>query len=441
MNLLLEKYTYEGTIQADVGFEYFPYEIKDKDLLSINIVDEICPEYNFWELEREFNRLALDTDVLYRPYSTLSNGEQTKLLLAAMFLKENSFLLIDEPTNHLDIEGRELVARYLNSKTGFILVSHDRAFLDDCVDHILSINKTNIEIVQGDFSSWHYNKELKDRFEIEKNLKLKKEIKRLTETAREKAVWSDRKEATKIGTHCGNRGRIGHLAAKMMKRSKAIELRRDREIEEKKKLLKDVEESEALKLHPLEYRTNKLVELYKVSLAYGEREIFKDMSFTIEQGDRIAIRGRNGSGKSSIIKLIMGENSAYSGKILKSNDLKISYINQDTSDLSGKLEDYIIKYGIDGVLFRAILRKLDFSRIQFEKDMSAYSAGQKKKVLIARSLCEHAHLYIWDEPLNYVDVLSRMQIEDLLLEYAPTLLFVEHDKMFCENIANKEIYL
>lgn len=441
LNLLLEKYTYEGTIQADVGFEYFPYEIKDKDLLSINIVDEICPEYNFWELEREFNRLALDTDVLYRPYSTLSNGEQTKLLLAAMFLKENSFLLIDEPTNHLDIEGRELVARYLNSKTGFILVSHDRAFLDDCVDHILSINKTNIEIVQGDFSSWHYNKELKDRFEIEKNLKLKKEIKRLTETAREKAVWSDRKEATKIGTHCGNRGRIGHLAAKMMKRSKAIELRRDREIEEKKKLLKDVEESEALKLHPLEYRTNKLVELYKVSLAYGEREIFKDMSFTIEQGDRIAIRGRNGSGKSSIIKLIMGENSAYSGKILKSNDLKISYINQDTSDLSGKLEDYIIKYGIDGVLFRAILRKLDFSRIQFEKDMSAYSAGQKKKVLIARSLCEHAHLYIWDEPLNYVDVLSRMQIEDLLLEYAPTLLFVEHDKMFCENIANKEIYL
>jgi len=87
------------------------------------------------------------------------------------------------------------------------------------------------------------------------------------------------------------------------------------------------------------------------------------------------------------------------------------------------------------------LRKLDFSRIQFEKDMHDYSAGQKKKVLIAASLCKQAHIYIWDEPLNYIDVLSRMQIEDLIISFKPTMMFVEHDRAFCKNIATKTIAL
>ena len=97
--------------------------------------------------------------------------------------------------------------------------------------------------------------------------------------------------------------------------------------------------------------------------------------------------------------------------------------------------------GIDRTLFFAILRKLDFARVQFEKDMADYSAGQKKKVLLARSLCEQAHLYLWDEPLNYIDVFSRMQIEQLLTAYQPTLLFVEHDRAFCGKIATETVRL
>jgi lincosamide and streptogramin A transport system ATP-binding/permease protein len=97
--------------------------------------------------------------------------------------------------------------------------------------------------------------------------------------------------------------------------------------------------------------------------------------------------------------------------------------------------------GLDESLFKSILRKLDLSRLQLEKDISTFSAGQKKKVLIAKSLSEQAHLYIWDEPLNFIDVISRMQIEKLLLEYEPTLLFVEHDSEFSANIATKMIEL
>lgn len=114
---------------------------------------------------------------------------------------------------------------------------------------------------------------------------------------------------------------------------------------------------------------------------------------------------------------------------------------QDASGLRGRLRDYAAGYGLDESLFLTILRKLGFERVQFEKDMGDYSAGQKKKVLLARSLCQSAHLYVWDEPLNYIDVLSRIQIEELLQAFRPTLLFVEHDRVFCENIATKTVEL
>ena len=151
--------------------------------------------------------------------------------------------------------------------------------------------------------------------------------------------------------------------------------------------------------------------------------------------------GSNGSGKSSIIKLLRGEEIPHSGLLSIGSKLIISYVPQDSSFLKGDLSDYALEYGIDESLFKAILRKLDFKRVQFEKDMSDFSAGQKKKVLIARSLCEHAHVYIWDEPLNYIDILSRMQIEELITTYRPTMIFVEHDRVFCDNISTKTVHL
>ena len=123
LHLLLGKYEYCGSISASVSFEYFPYEVADKESNTINVVDSICLDYLHWELMRELNLLDVSEDVLYRPFDTLSNGEQTKVLLVALFLKENRFLLIDEPTNHLDMKARKLVSDYLKSKQDFILVS------------------------------------------------------------------------------------------------------------------------------------------------------------------------------------------------------------------------------------------------------------------------------------------------------------------------------
>lgn len=448
LNLLLGKYEYKGSISGGVIFEYFPFEIKDKTLKTIEIIDSLNYDYQMWELEREMSLLDISEDVLYREFNTLSNGEQTKILLAVLFLKEDRFLLIDEPTNHLDIEGREIVAEYLKSKKGFILVSHDRRFLDNCIDHILSINKANIEIQKGNFSSWQVNKEMQDNSEIAKNYKLKKDIKRLEQAAKRTSEWSDKKEEKKSKKSYGGRapamidkGFVGAKAAKMMKKSKNLEARQNSALEEKTKLLKNIELSESLKIKPEEYHSNRMVTLDKVSIFYGEKEVCKDVSFTIEKGDRIALRGKNGSGKSTILKLILGEDLKYTGNLYRGSRMKISYVSQETSFLKGKLSDFAKNSGIDESLFRAILRKMDFSREQFDKDLSSYSGGQKKKVLIAKSLCERAHLYVWDEPLNFIDVLSRIQIEELILEFQPTIIFVEHDMVFSETIANKIIKL
>ena len=438
LRLLLGEYEYSGRIISSVKFDYFPYEVKDKTKITLEVLTEICPSAEEWEIIREVSYLNVDTEGLYRPFCTLSNGEQTKVLLATLFLGQNNFLLIDEPTNHLDIEARETVAKYLNKKKGFILVSHDRAFLDTCIDHILSINKADIEVKKCDFSTWLYNFENQQGLEIEQNERLRKDIKRLKQAARRTADWSDKVEKTKIGGGF-SKGHIGHMSAKMMQKSKNLQNRQNKALEEKSVLLKNIEYDEQLKIYPLSYHSERLAEFNKVSVTYGGKIINTPVSFVIKSGDRVFLNGKNGSGKSSLLKLLYDESISYNGTVIKGSNLTVSVIPQDTSMLCGGLDDYAKERNIDIVLFKAILQKLGFSQVQYEKNMSDYSAGQKKKVYIAASLCDKAHLYIWDEPLNYIDIYSRRQIEKLIIAYQPAMLLVEHDKAFQEAVATQII--
>lgn len=439
LNLLLGKYEYSGKIHSSVQFDYFPYPVVDKAKFTNEIFFEIAPAAEEWELMRELSYLDVDADVLYRPFETLSNGEQTKVLLAALFCNEGHFLLIDEPTNHLDVQAREIVATYLKKKKGFILVSHDRRFLDGCVDHILSLNRASIEVQSGNFSSWMANFERQQEFELGQNESLQKDIVRLQQAAKRSAVWSDRVEASKIGA--ADKGYVGHKAAKMMKRSKAIEARQQQAIEQKSGLLKNIESVENLKLTPLIYHADTLATFSDVSVCYDGNTVCKPVSFTVRRGDRVVLDGKNGSGKSSLLKLLIGEPIEHTGTIQLGSGIVVSYVSQDTSHLKGNLSDFANENHIDESLFKAILRKMDFERVQFEKDIQDFSGGQKKKVLIAKSLCEQAHLYVWDEPLNFIDVYSRMQIEQLIKEFSPTLIFVEHDKVFRETIATKTVQI
>lgn len=439
LNLLLGKYEYSGKIISSVQFDYFPYPISDKKQMTEDILREVCPLAEEWELMRELSYLDVNADVLWRPFETLSNGEQTKVLLAALFLNEGHFLLIDEPTNHLDATAREKVSEYLKKKKGFILVSHDRRFLDGCVDHILSLNRANVEVQSGNFSSWIANFERQQEFELAQNTRLRKDISRLQKSAKRSAVWSDRVEASKRGA--ADKGYVGHKAAKMMKRSKAIEERKNQAIEQKSALLKNAETVDTLKIQPLEYHTNMLMSFSDVSVIYDGRQVCKPVTFELQSGERVIIDGKNGSGKSSLLKLLSNYPIEHTGTVTIGSGLVISYVPQDTSHLKGRLSEFAEKNNLDESLFKAILRKMDFERVQFEKDIKDFSGGQKKKVLIAKSLCERAHLYVWDEPLNFIDVYSRMQIEQLIESFSPTMLLVEHDIAFRDAIATKIVNL
>ncbi|MBP0726509.1 Lsa family ABC-F type ribosomal protection protein [Bacillus sp. RG28] len=444
-NLLLGNYEYSGKINSSVEFNYFPYPVSDKNKYTYEIFEEICPGAEDWEYLREISYLNVDAEVMYRPFKTLSNGEQTKVLLAALFLNEGQFLLIDEPTNHLDTDARKMVSDYLRKKKGFILISHDRIFLDGCVDHILSINRANIEVQSGNYSSWKLNFDRQQEHEEATNQRLQKDIGRLKQSSKRSAGWSNQVEASKNGTtNSGSKldkGFVGHKAAKMMKRAKNLESRQQKAIEEKSKLLKNVEKTESLKLERLKIQSNELVVLADVSVKYDDQIVNEPISFIVEQGDRIVLDGRNGSGKSSILKLILGHPIQHTGSVNLGSGLIISYVQQDTSHLKGSLSDFIKEHEIDETLFKSILRKMDFDRIQFEKDLSHYSGGQKKKLLIAKSLCEKAHLYIWDEPLNFIDIYSRMQIEELIQQFNPTMVIVEHDQAFQQTVATKTIFM
>lgn len=446
LKLLMGKYEYGGSISSSVEFDYFPFEIKDKSMFGSDIAEEIEGDFEYWRLARELNLLGLKEEILYRPFNTLSYGERTKLMLAILFMKQNNFLLIDEPTNHLDTDGRKAVSRYLNAKRGFIVVSHDRRFMDNCIDHILSINRTDIELQQGNFSSWFENKKQQDEFEMNENAKLQKEISKLNQAAKRSAAWADKTEKGKYRNNNKNsegffdRGFVGHKAAKAMKRSKNIEARREKAAEEKSTLLKNIESSENLKIHPMTFGKT-LAEIKDLEIRYGDKLINKPVSFSIKDGQRILLRGSNGCGKSSILKAVACEDMNFNGYILRGSGLVVSYIPQDASFLKGSVSDFANAVGADETLLKTILRKMDFPRSCFDNLMENYSEGQKKKVLLAVSLCQKAHLYIWDEPLNYIDVFSRIQIETLINEFEPAMLIVEHDGEFAENIGAEVVML
>jgi len=441
LKLLMDKYSYIGTIFKPIPMAYFPFHIENYNIKTLDVLETIEPNFELWKLQREMNLLEVEEETLYRAFSTLSGGEQTKVLLALLFAEEERFLLIDEPTNHLNTSGREVVARYLENKKGFILVSHDREFINIIVDHTLIIEKGKIVIQKGNYDTWERNKKLEDRYELEKNQKLRKEIRRLKQSAREKALWSDKVEATKIGSGGVDRGYIGHMAAKMMKRSKTIEGRYEKAIEEKQKLLKNIEPIDRLQMNPLNHHAKQYINAEDFTIVYGNKNIFKPIEFAIEKGDCLVFKGDNGSGKSSIIKAILGSDVPWEGTLKIAKGMVISYVPQGFHTISGNINEFVRKEQIDKTKLLTTLRQLGFSREQFDIPIENFSMGQKKKILLAKSICEEAHLYIWDEPLNYIDVISRIQIENMILEYSPTMILVEHDRRFIDKVATDIIEL
>lgn len=433
LNLLMQKYAYEGEIIGDVDFVYFPQDVSNKENLTYYALEDIMP-VELWKLERECQLLSLDKEILWRPFEQLSGGEQTKVLLAALFCEESRFQLLDEPTNHLDINSRNIVSEYLKKKKGYIVVSHDRNFIDEVVDHVLVIEKSQINLFKGNFTTYEQQKELRDRYELEQNSSLKAEIDRLKQTSKEKADWAHQREK-----ESGDDAFANARAARMMKKSKAIEKRMLTKIEDKTKLLKDIENVSALTVNCISSHRDPVLRVKNFSLSYGDKLLFQPVTFDIYQGEQVALVGPNGSGKTAFLNYLIQQSfsGVVSGELYLPLGVMKSIVRQNHEDNGGSLKDFAVENNLDYTHLLNNLRILGFERDVFNVPIEYMSNGQKKKVEFAKSLGMPAELYVWDEPLNYLDVFNQKQIETMIVEYKPTLLFVEHDQAFLSNIASK----
>ncbi|MFV0559591.1 MAG: Lsa family ABC-F type ribosomal protection protein [Enterococcus sp.] len=449
LNILQNKLAYSGQIVHQQEFVYFPQKIEDPTQLTYYALEE-HGTFEQWEIERELQLMEVNPDILWRPFQTLSGGEKTKVLLALLFVDEAHYPLIDEPTNHLDSLGRQQVAAYLKKKKrGFIVVSHDRTFVDEVVDHILAIEKSQLVLYQGNFSTYETQKKHRDEFEIAQNEKLKKEIGRLKQTAAEKSEWSHSREKDKYGNphqkgsgYVPDTGFVGARAARVMKRSKSLVHRMDQQATEKEKLLKDIETVDQLTMNFQPTHRKLLLSVEDLQVGYEEQPLFLPVDFQLQKGERLALIGGNGAGKSTLLHTLLGDTETLiQGKVSSLDTLKISYVRQDYEDNQGTLQAFAEENKLDYEAFLNNLRKLGMEREVFANRIEQMSMGQRKKVELAKSLAQEAELYIWDEPLNYLDVFNQQQLEQLILSVQPTMLLVEHDRHFLDTVSSKKVVL
>lgn len=451
LQLLMGQFAYAGTITHDFSFQYFPQKIQDATQLTYFVLQTFAT-FEQWEIERELTLLQVDLALLWRPFESLSGGEQTKVQLAAMFVDDQHFSLLDEPTNHLDHQARQQIADYLQQKKqGFIVVSHDRHFLDLVTDHILSIEKSQLRLYQGNFSTYEKEKQLRDQFEMAQNEKLKKEIQRLKQTAAKKSEWAQNREGDKMNKRKGfvsneernkDKGQIGADAARTMKRAKAMLKRTQAHLSEKEQLLKDIEYIEPLQINYQPGHHQLLLQVENLQLFFDDKPLFAPISFELYQGQRLAIQGRNGSGKSSLIAYLLGTfQGDATGQVIRPQHLRISTVRQNYEINQGFLPDFAEQHALAHQDLLYYLKKLGVERNVFDHRIEQMSMGQRKRVELAKSLMTPAELFVWDEPLNYLDVFNQIQLEEMIQNDQPTMLIVEHDAAFLQNIATDNLIL
>ena len=410
----------------------------------------------------EFAALGLDTRLLARAFATLSGGEQTRALIAALFLRADSFALIDEPTDHLDRDGRAQLAAYLRGKPGFLLASHDRQLLDDVADHLLVFTRTEMAVRRGGYSAWRAERDDRGRREQADKARLGREIDVLERAAQQRREGALTREADKA-PHT-DKGYIGHRAAKQMKRALHIEQRAGASIALRREQLRDFDKQRELRIHTTT-NAGTLVRCTDVAIAVTTssytpadapaytrahtqadtqmeaRTLARHLTFEISARQRICVGGANGCGKTTMLEVVAGLRAPQHGVRQCKPGLRIALAAQQPRWPDATLRGLAAREHLDETRLRQILGVLQVSAADLDRPLATLSAGQRKKVALACSLVVPADLLIWDEPLNYLDIESREDIERAILGDTPTLLFVEHDRRFVEAVATHHLRL
>lgn len=372
----------------------------------------------------------------------MSGGEQTRLKIAKAFSQNPLLLLADEPTSNLDFEGIDMLIENLLQYDGALLVvSHDRDLLDKVCNRILEIEDGQIKLYEGNYSQYKEQKELEKKTkeaEYEKYIREKKRLKKAIVETRNKSK-SIRKTPRRMGNSEARLHKMGNQAAKrsLDNKVKALETRlRKLEVKEK------VKEIERIKVDILgdEIYSKVIIEGKNVNKSFGSRILFKNGDFQIYNGSKTALIGPNGSGKTTLLRMIINEDDG----IYISKKIKIGYFSQDLSILNENktiIENVMETSIYDEQTVRTILARFLFKRDDVYKKVSVLSGGERVKVSLVKILMSDFNVLIMDEPTNYLDIYSIESLEEALISYEGTILFVSHDRRFIEKIADRIIYI
>lgn len=377
-----------------------------------------------YEVNEKLNKIMLGLNISEkmskRRFNILSGGEKTRVVLGKILLEEPDMLLLDEPSNHLDIKSVEWLEEYLLKYEGtIVMVSHDRYFLDRVANRIIELEKDGVQLYGGNYSKYVAEKELRFLRELKEYENQQKKIKKMEDQIKRYRVWGVMRDSEK-----------------MFKRAKELEKR----LEKIDKLNRPVvdKKTASFNINSVNRSGKEVIKLEDISKSYGSRLLFKNLSFTLFYNDSMCILGENGTGKSTILKIIMNEIKGDGGTAKIGSNVTIGYLSQDVrferEDIS--VVDYFsYYYGITIGEARLELAKILFTNDDVYKEIRALSGGEKSRLRLGMLIYEKVNTLILDEPTNHLDIESREVLEENLINYDGTILFVSHDRYFINKVA------
>lgn len=367
--------------------------------------------------------LGFSDEDMDKPISILSGGEKTRVLLGKLLLKKPTLLLLDEPTNHLDSEAIEWLEVFLKQYKGtVILISHDRYFLDQVVNRIFEIHNKKLKTYNGNYSDFIKASAIEKELELKKFEDQQKDIKKQEESIERLKAF----------------GREKHLKRA---RSKEKALAKVDVLDKPEAYRKKAK----IEFNPSITSGNDVLQLRDISMGYGERILFKDLNLDIYRGEKVALIGANGIGKSTLFKIIMNEITPLSGDIKFGTNVNVSYFHQEqkTLNLDNTIIDEIWEDNkqLTQTSLRTMLGAFLFEGEEVFKKISTLSGGERARVAILKLILSNANLLLLDEPTNHLDIDSKEVLEEALSSYTGTIFTISHDRYFLNTVVDKVLVL
>lgn len=410
--------------------------LEEKMSMDVNDIDELMlrygnlqsyyEEHGGYEIDAKIRRVASGlniTHLLESQWKDLSGGERTKVGIAQILIKPTDLLLLDEPTNHLDFKSIEWLTNYIKNYHGAtVVVSHDRYFLDETVNQIIEIDQKNLYPYNGNYSYFVEEREKRLLIEFEAYKTQQKKIKKLKASIKQLRMWASQSNPPN---------------AAMYRRAKSME----KSLNRIKRLDKPILNSKNMKME-LEDATrvsNRVIEMEDVTKTY-DKLLFEKVNMLVRRGEHIAIIGDNGTGKSTLLKIILGVVSIDNGTIKTANNLKIGYLSQhefeNDADNNTVLNKFREEVNVSEAEARHILADFMFYGKDVFKKVGDLSGDEKIRLRWAQIVHTDYNLLILDEPTNHLDIEAKEIIEDALLNYEGSIITVSHDIYFLNKLFN-----